>query len=753
MSFGADERGQAIQIGAVLLFGILIISLSTYQAFVVPNQNRGVEFNHNQQVQSQLQELRNAIVSSVSRSTGVSVSLDLGTTFPSRLVGLNPPPPSGTLETVGTTDPAVNLSVRNAVATDPETADYWSGDERNFTTGLLEYAPRYSEYDEAPVTVYDNTLLYNQFRNANRTVTGQRLVDGNRLTFVVLNGSLQENGPDAASVDVQPVSTPVEPTTVRNASGGNLSVSFPSRFPEKKWKETLEDEFDGAGSDDRYVTDVNGSSGPDGLYNITITFEADTYRMRLVKVGLGSGATEEPAAYLTELDGEGSSVQQGGSMEITLGVRDAYGNAVGNVAVNASAPAGGFADGDDRKFSDTDGEVTFIYEPGSASTGTKELKFSLRAIGGGFDRSTPENVTVNVSVTSSGGGGGGSSAYSVLWQNPEKDNDDTYLSGCSASDCTWDVGADSDSNLTLRVNTTPSIDGSNIDFAINNSTVGMVSPGDNLTGGEGSATTTLTAENDGTIGVYAASGGSSDVINVTVEDTGSGPTNQPPNAAFTYAPTDPTPGEAIQFDSTSSTDPEADTLTYEWDWTNDGTVDDTTTDPTTTITHAYANSGTYTVELTVRDGNGGVDSTTQSVSVTPAGFSSITASDLPRGSNGATQTLTFQLNKTLPDGETVTINLDNAQGIKGGQNKPDPVDYRSASVDTGSSSLSGGSASLSATSSTASVTYTANGDVSAGTSISIDVNGVETRNGNPGDIPVVFDRSDGVSESTIFILN
>jgi PKD repeat protein len=279
-----------------------------------------------------------------------------------------------------------------------------------------------------------------------------------------------------------------------------------------------------------------------------------------------------------------------------------------------------------------------------------------------------------------------------------------------------------------------------------------VSPGNNSTN-DGSATTTLTAKNNGTIGVYAASGGSSDVINITVDNTSGGTTNQPPNAAFTYAPTDPSPGESIQFDSASSTDPEGDTLTYEWDWTNDGTVDDTTTDPTTTIAHTYPNSGSYAVKLTVRDGNGGADTTTQSITVSPVGFSSISASNLPKGSDGTTQTLSFQVNKTLADGETVTIDLDNAQEIQQGSNSPDPVDYQSAVIDTGSSSLSGGSASISANSDTASVTYTANGDVSAGTSVSIDVSGVETQNGNAGDITVFFDRSDGVSESTTFTVN
>jgi hypothetical protein len=228
MEFRDDERGQAIQIGFILIFGVLVISFASYQAFVVPDQNSEVEFNHNQQVQGQLQELRNGIVSSVSRTTTVAVAVDLGTTYPSRLVAANPPAPSGALRTVGTTDSGVNLSVNNAVAQNNETADYWNGSQRNFTTGVLEYRPNYNEYNDAPRTVYENTLLYNQFRSANRTVTGQSLVDGNEITLVALNGSLNAAGSTSVTVDVRSVSTPDSATAVEPESGENLTVSVVS---------------------------------------------------------------------------------------------------------------------------------------------------------------------------------------------------------------------------------------------------------------------------------------------------------------------------------------------------------------------------------------------------------------------------------------------------------------------------------------------------------------------------------------------
>ena len=505
MGFRDDERGQAIQIGFILIFGVLVISFASYQAFVVPNQNSEVEFNHNQQVQGQLQELRNAIVSSVGRATTTAVAVDLGTTYPSRLVAANPPPPSGTLRTVGTTDSGVNLSVNDAVAQNPETADYWNGSQRNFTTGLLEYRPNYNEYNNAPRTVYENTLLYNQFRTANRTVTGQSLVDGNELTLVVLNGSLQAARSSSYTVDIRPVSTPDGATVVEPEPGENLTVSFVSRLPAEQWNETLAEEYNASPTDDRYVTNVSpGPDRTDGLYNIKLTFEQDaTYRLRMAKVGVGNGVTEESTTYLTDIDGEGTSVQKGENATVTLSTRDQFGNPVTAATVYADNSTGGFAD--DQKRTDANGRVSFTYD--SDGVGTQRLNFSLSPVDGSFDRATADDVTVNVSVTRRGGGGNGS-AYDVSWRTNGGDDFTLDLAGSSSVTKDLDAGA----SLTAE--------GLNFDYAVNDTSVATVEPGDGVSNRSGENRTTLTATQTGTVAVYVVSGGSRDVVNVTVEDTG-----------------------------------------------------------------------------------------------------------------------------------------------------------------------------------------------------------------------------------------
>jgi len=68
--------------------------------------------------------------------------------------------------------------------------------------------------------------------------------------------------------------------------------------------------------------------------------------------------------------------------------------------------------------------------------------------------------------------------------------------------------------------------------------------------------------------------------------------NQPPVASFTYSPSNPTIGETITFDASSSYDPDGDIVGYRWDWNGDGAWDTGwLSSPITT--HIYSDDGDY----------------------------------------------------------------------------------------------------------------------------------------------------------------
>ncbi|WP_061295416.1 ThuA domain-containing protein [Herbidospora cretacea] len=65
----------------------------------------------------------------------------------------------------------------------------------------------------------------------------------------------------------------------------------------------------------------------------------------------------------------------------------------------------------------------------------------------------------------------------------------------------------------------------------------------------------------------------------------------------------PTSGQApltVQFSSSGSADPDGDAITYAWDFTDNGSVDSTSANPSFT----YSSNGNYTARLTVRDAGG-----------------------------------------------------------------------------------------------------------------------------------------------------
>lgn len=88
--------------------------------------------------------------------------------------------------------------------------------------------------------------------------------------------------------------------------------------------------------------------------------------------------------------------------------------------------------------------------------------------------------------------------------------------------------------------------------------------------------------------------------------------NTPPTASFTQSATTVTVGESINFDASTSDDPDGVIVSYSWNF-GDGT-----TGTGVTISHSWSAAGTYTITLAVTDDDGATDSATSSITVNPA---------------------------------------------------------------------------------------------------------------------------------------
>jgi hypothetical protein len=497
-----DDRGQSIQIGAVLIFAALILLLSLYQATIVPQQNEQVEFDHSQQVQGDLLDLRNAVTSMVGESASRSVSIQLGTTYPSRVLAVNPPPVSGLLRTAGTADGDVNFTLSNVEALDDETDDFWRGPVDPYSTGAVVYRPSYNEYGQPPQTVYDSTVLYDHFTFEEATITrsDQTLIDGSTISLVALNGSLQRSSSGAASVDVRPKSASSTTIAVSNRTGGNISIEFSTRLSQTTWEDMLEDsdQFVRQGGNVTSVQPV--SSGPGEFETLAINLTSGTYELRMAKAGVGTRVNGTSAAYMTDVAADGSTVPEDGSVRLTLEVRDAYNNPV--AGVNVTGESQETANGTLNRTevaTDDDGRAMFQFEASSVNASADvpvHFNFTLPDESPTpFNPRDPEDIEVTVAVQNTqvpeGSGGGGGAGYSLAWTDAGTVPGPT--TGTSSEVC----GSGSNLNpcsVVLQSETTDAQIGAPVGFGSNDTSLVQVLDRIDATTSDGTARTTVRFE-------------------------------------------------------------------------------------------------------------------------------------------------------------------------------------------------------------------------------------------------------------------
>ena len=369
MARGSDDRGQALQVGAVLLFGILIVVFAVWQTFIIPEQNEEVEFVHNQEVQSEMVELRSEVISTAEGTAPSAGTVELGTQFPTRLLFVNPPPASGQLSTETFDDG--QLYVQGANATDPEERAFWNGSTRSYNTSSVVYVPDYSEFGGAPRTIYDNTVAYNVFEGEGSiALSGQSFVERDgTISLVVVQGEFDERGVGTATPDILPVST--QTRTVEVEPDGGLTLSVPTRLDATEWELGVFDEFENVP-----VADVTAN----GSERVDIELESGRrYTLELALVGFGTGTDEPEPAYLTTVE-ESGAVQPGERGTVTVELRDRFNGPVGGTNLTVLDPANatlledGSAVGGNRTIrTDVDGRATVDFEVDANASGDLDL--------------------------------------------------------------------------------------------------------------------------------------------------------------------------------------------------------------------------------------------------------------------------------------------------------------------------------------------------------------------------------------------
>lgn len=330
--------------------------------------------------------------------------------------------------------------------------------------------------------------------------------------------------------------------------------------------------------------DSSGSSDPDSGDVLTYQWDFGDGSPPVVTANPTTSYTyaDGPATYtvtLTVTDGDGGTGTATGQVDVS------------NVAPTAVAAA-------DRTSINAGDTVNFD-GGGSTDPGNDSLTYTWD-----FGDGTPPATTTT--ATTSHTYASGPAIYNVTLIVNDGD-------GGTASDNTLQVAVNAPPTASASANPNPVDEGSSITFDGS----GSSDPGGGpLTYtwdfGDGNSASGVTVSH-----VYADGPANYNVIlTVTDSDGATGSVTIPvtvnnvaPTAAATADQTSVNVGDTVNFDGSGSADPGNDSLSYTWDF------GDSASDSGPTVSHAWTSSGTYTIILTLSDGEGGVGTAQVQVTV------------------------------------------------------------------------------------------------------------------------------------------
>ncbi|MFB6109396.1 MAG: hypothetical protein ABEJ60_00780 [Halodesulfurarchaeum sp.] len=332
--FAGEDRGVSGVVGFILIFAIVMILLSIYQAQVVPAQNEKVEFQHFTEVRDDLIRLHSAISTAGQANVPQFPTVTLGTDYPPRVLAVNPPPASGILRT----SEAYNITITDE-----------TGTTRRVPTRFLVYRPHY-HYLDVGSTWYENSVLYLEVQDGGGVVILEEqglVVGGSRLRITALQNDFQRSGSKTVTVALYP----------SNGSGislsdleGELDVTLPTRLTgEEYWNGAFEDSaFDPTVDEDWYET---------GVHALNFTVPAENLLINTVGI---QSMPEEQTAKLHVGIGDSGTDNAPPSVQILSSDVDRTGNS-GKYAVSVTFD-GADPDGDISSYTVT------LYDSGERET-------------------------------------------------------------------------------------------------------------------------------------------------------------------------------------------------------------------------------------------------------------------------------------------------------------------------------------------------------------------------------------------------
>ena len=344
LNFDSDERGVSEVLGAILVFGILVALLGIIQTQAIPAANQEAEFNHNQEVQSDLTQLQESVSQVVRDGNRRSVSVSLGTTYPARLLFFNPPNPSGTIRSTDVQPAEIEAQSGDIQSpegqVDARIQNVNPGGGLRFELRSLVYEPNYNEYRDPPSVVSEYGVMYLSSSDSPVVIENRPVVDGTTISLVSTAGEFDRSSTATRSfgVDAAPAPTTTVPIRHGSPSAGNIVLTLPTGLEQEQWDSIV------SGQSNVISANVDPAAN-----EVEIELESGTssdpieYELKVPRYEVDNSAPNPNPTYVATDAGSSKRVPPGEDIEVTAEVRDEYNNPIPGELVRFEIPSSGFS--------------------------------------------------------------------------------------------------------------------------------------------------------------------------------------------------------------------------------------------------------------------------------------------------------------------------------------------------------------------------------------------------------------------------
>ena len=195
-SLWKEERGVSVVIGAMLMLLIVAAMWGTIQAFLVPDWNKDVEYEHLNIVHDDMMTFKSDVEDVALSGAPKSSNIHMGVRYPNRMFLANP----GTGVAGSLTSDNVSVSIVYTIDAPGNPTI-----TQNYNSNRVIYEVQGSI--DRPRLVYEHGVIIKDYGNASATTDEQALIIGDEIYLPVLTGNLTASSSmETESIALKPLS-------------------------------------------------------------------------------------------------------------------------------------------------------------------------------------------------------------------------------------------------------------------------------------------------------------------------------------------------------------------------------------------------------------------------------------------------------------------------------------------------------------------------------------------------------------------